>query len=203
MIVRAVVVGVLVAVGCGSSPPPATRAAPIAAPTAPEPATKPPQPPPQDNVATRVDKLYADLEAFDAKVTATVDAVAQAQTDADRTAISARLDELQKEATALKERAAADRNKGENDRLDSVVRSLEEIEPRLTKAMADVRDAQDQADRATAMARLNELKRQQAEMREREKAARDAAAKAKGKKGKKGKKVPKECIDNPLARGCD
>lgn len=60
--------------------------------------------------------------------------------------------------------------------------------------------AQNDADRAAAKAKLEALRKERAEMDARIAAAKAAASKAQRKQGAK---ISKECLDNPLAKGCE
>lgn len=57
--------------------------------------------------AERVDKLSRDLEDLDKRLTGAVDSVIAAQTDADRSAARARLEQLRKEKAEMEARIAA------------------------------------------------------------------------------------------------
>jgi hypothetical protein len=68
------------------------------------------------------------------------------------------------------------------------------------KARDVVGAAQNDADREAAKAKLQALRKQKSEAAQRIDGAKAAAAKAERVKGVK---ISKECMDNPLARGCD
>ena len=87
---------------------------------------------------------------------------------------------------------------GGHDRLGARPRQVQQkkIELALRCPFAD---AQNDADRASAKARLIKLQQEQAEMKQRAAEARAAAERAERKKGVK---ISKECLDNPLAKGC-
>jgi hypothetical protein len=67
-------------------------------------------------------------------------------------------------------------------------------------AQRDLENAQVDADREAARRKLQQLQREKAEQNQRVAAAKDAAAKAERKQGVN---ISKECMENPLARGCD
>lgn len=68
------------------------------------------------------------------------------------------------------------------------------------KAPDPIAAAQNEADREAAKAKLQALRKEKAEASQRIDAAKAAAGKAPRVKGVK---ISKECMDNPLARGCD
>jgi len=73
------------------------------------------------------------------------------------------------------------------------------LDRRVAKAMDAVVNAQNDSDRSAAKARLTALQREKAALDARVAAARADAEKAARAKGIK---VRKECLDNPLAKGC-
>ena len=79
------------------------------------------------------------------------------------------------------------------------MRELDDLDTKVTAAVTAVADAQNDADRAGAKAKLIALQREQAEMKQRAAAAKAAAERAERQKGVK---ISKECMDNPLAKGC-
>jgi len=85
------------------------------------------------------------------------------------------------------------------DRVDQLSRDLKEQDDRLTAADAAVKAAQTDADRKSAQANLDRLRQQKFEMEQRIQAAKNAAAKAERAKGVH---LSKECLENPLAKGC-
>lgn len=85
------------------------------------------------------------------------------------------------------------------DQVERLSKDLEALDAKVTAAIDSLMAAQNDADRAAAKAKLAELQREQAEMRARVEMTRDKAAKAQRTKGRT---VSKECMDNPLAKGC-
>jgi len=94
---------------------------------------------------------------------------------------------------------AEQRMKELNAQVEKFQRDLDEMDSKVTKAVADVAAAKDASDIKLAQNRLMELQREQAEMKQRVAAAKAAAEKAERNKGLH---VSKECMDNPLAKGC-
>ena len=76
---------------------------------------------------------------------------------------------------------------------------LKEQDKRLGDAEGALKTAQTDADRRAAQANLDKLRQQKYEMEKRLQAAQAAAAKAERAKGAH---IPKECLENPLAKGC-
>jgi hypothetical protein len=85
------------------------------------------------------------------------------------------------------------------DKLDTIMKQLDDLDTKVGQAVSAVADAQNDADRASAKAKLIALQKEQYEMKQRAAAARAAADKAERLKGVK---ISKECMDNPLAKGC-
>jgi DNA repair exonuclease SbcCD ATPase subunit len=83
--------------------------------------------------------------------------------------------------------------------VEKAQKDLEENAAKVDKAISDVGAAQDAVALKAAQQRLQELQREQAEMRGRVEAAKQAAAKAERARGVH---VSKECLNNPLAKGC-
>jgi hypothetical protein len=83
--------------------------------------------------------------------------------------------------------------------LDAVMRDLEMLDTKVTDAVTAVTEAQTDADRTAAGARLMQLKQEHQELLQRAAAARAAAERAERTKAVK---ISKECLDNPLAKGC-
>jgi chromosome segregation ATPase len=86
------------------------------------------------------------------------------------------------------------------EKVEKVAKDLDELEKKLDKAVEDVVAAQNDADRSAAKSKLTELRKEQSDMRARVEAAKAAAEKADHKKGVH---ISKECLDNPLAKGCN
>lgn len=83
--------------------------------------------------------------------------------------------------------------------VEQLEKSTRELIDQLNAAIGAVGAAQGDAERAAAQDRLAALVKQQAELEAQIAAAKAAAAKA--ERGL-GKKLPPECLDNPLATGC-
>ena len=82
---------------------------------------------------------------------------------------------------------------------DAAFLFVDELDTKVAGAVSAVTDAQNDADRASAKAKLVALQREQYEMKQR---AKDAKAAADLAERKKGVKISKECMENPLAKGC-
>ncbi len=89
--------------------------------------------------------------------------------------------------------------KAAQEQVAKAQKDLDENAAKLDKAIADVSAAQDAVALKAAQAHLQELQREQAEMRSRVEAAKQAAAKAERARGVH---VSQECLNNPLAKGC-
>jgi hypothetical protein len=89
--------------------------------------------------------------------------------------------------------------KDAQEKVNELEKNAAEMINQINNAIAAVKSAQTNADRKAAEDKLAKLQQQQAEMQERIKAAKDAAARAERLKGVK---ISKECLDNPLAKGC-
>jgi HAMP domain-containing protein len=107
------------------------------------------------------------------------------------------------EAEAANARAALDaahkaalEAQAEVERLE---KSTSEMIDQLNTAIGALGAAQSDAERAAAKDRLVALQKQQAELQALIAAAKATAAKAERQLGKK---LPQECLDNPLAAGC-
>jgi hypothetical protein len=85
------------------------------------------------------------------------------------------------------------------DKLTAIEGDMAELSKKLDDAVASLQSAQNGADRAAANAKLKELQREKAEMERRIADAKAAAARAERTKGVH---ISKECMDNPLAKGC-
>jgi hypothetical protein len=84
-------------------------------------------------------------------------------------------------------------------RIQALEQTAADMIVRINEAIAIIDAAQNDADRAAAAAKLKALAREQAELEQRVRAAKEAARKTEERKGVK---VSKECLDNPLAKGC-
>jgi hypothetical protein len=85
------------------------------------------------------------------------------------------------------------------DRVATLDREFKELDKGLTDAQAAVNAAKTEADRVSAQNRLNELRTQKIEMERRIQKAKDDAATLERRKGVH---LSKECLENPLAKGC-
>lgn len=86
-----------------------------------------------------------------------------------------------------------------DERIAKLVAEQRALDARVAKAVDAVVNAQNDSDRSAAKARLTALQREQSELQTRIAEAKAAAARAAREKGKT---VRKECLDNPLAKGC-
>jgi len=84
--------------------------------------------------------------------------------------------------------------------VERLQRDVATLDERTQKAVDMVVAAQTDADRANAKARLEALRKEKEEMDRRLAEARARAAKAERQRGTK---IREECLDNPLAKGCD
>jgi hypothetical protein len=87
----------------------------------------------------------------------------------------------------------------DDDRLAKLADEQRALGERITRAVDAVANAQSDSDRSAAKAQLTALQREKADLDKRVAAARADAAKAARDKGVK---IRKECLDNPLAKGC-
>jgi hypothetical protein len=85
------------------------------------------------------------------------------------------------------------------ERVDRLDADMKEQNDRLAAADAAVKSARNEADLKAAQQNLEKLRQQKYEMEQRIQAARAAAAKVDRAKGVH---ISKECLDNPLAKGC-
>jgi hypothetical protein len=85
------------------------------------------------------------------------------------------------------------------DRVDQLSRDMKDQDDRLNAADQALKTAQTDADRRAAQANLDRLRQQKFEMEKRIQEARDRASKAERAKGVH---LSKECLENPLAKGC-
>jgi colicin import membrane protein len=102
------------------------------------------------------------------------------------------------EAELIAQKAVQDA-KDAQDQVDKLAHDMKEQDDRLAAADKAVKSAQTDADRHRAQENLDQLRQQKLDMEQRIQAAKDAAAKAERKKGIH---LSKECIENPLAKGC-
>jgi hypothetical protein len=89
--------------------------------------------------------------------------------------------------------------RGAAAQVDRIEKDLDGLNDRVARAVSAVVDAQNEDDRAAALAKLKQLQAEQYTAKQRVEAARAAAVQAERMKGVH---LSKECIDNPLARGC-
>jgi colicin import membrane protein len=107
------------------------------------------------------------------------------------------------EAELAKARAAADEAAKlaaeATEKLQQLEKDAAETAAKLDELLAALDAAQSSADRDAAKAKLEALQRQHREMQAQIQAAKTAAARAERLKGTK---ISKECLENPLAKGC-
>ncbi|HEV7558075.1 MAG TPA: hypothetical protein VGO00_21555 [Kofleriaceae bacterium] len=96
-------------------------------------------------------------------------------------------------ATAIK---AADEAKA---RVDELANMLDKLNRNVDEAVTQTMNAHTDAERAAATTTLEKLRSQKTAIEREVMSAKEAAAKAERAKGVH---VSKECIDNPLAKGC-
>jgi hypothetical protein len=113
----------------------------------------------------------------------------QRKHESDAAAAQAREDKTKAEAMA----------KEAPDRVDQLSKDMKDQDDRLNAADQALKTAQTDADRRVAQANLDKLRQQKFEMEKRIQEARSAAAKAERAKGVH---LSKECLENPLAKGC-
>ncbi|HEY1559022.1 MAG TPA: hypothetical protein VGF94_29575 [Kofleriaceae bacterium] len=106
--------------------------------------------------------------------------------------------EARKKAEAEADQAVKDA-KAAQEQVSKAQKDLEDLQGRLDKAISDVASAQDAVALREAQARLSELNKEKAEMNTRLAAAKAAAEKAERVKGVH---LSQECLNNPLAKGC-
>ena len=101
-------------------------------------------------------------------------------------------------AQAAKE-AAVKRAAAARARLDQIEHELEELEKAVDAAVQQTVDAKNAAELATAKQNLQQLQASEAALKARAAQAQaDAAAATRAQ----GVRISKECMDNPLAKGC-
>jgi hypothetical protein len=84
--------------------------------------------------------------------------------------------------------------------VDRLQKDAEAMSKKVDTAVDALASAQSQADRDSAKAKLDQLRREKYEMDQR---IAEAKAKAARAERLKGVKISKECLDNPLAKGCN
>lgn len=111
--------------------------------------------------------------------------------------------EADAEAAAAKARAMADQAmkdaEAAKQTVDKVAHDLDDLNAKINSAIDALASAQNDADRAVARAKLAALQQEQSETKVRVEAAKADADKAQRAKGVH---VSKQCMDNPLAKGC-
>ena len=109
----------------------------------------------------------------------------------------------QAQSQSEKDRAAAEEaikaSKEAQDKVAKLQTDLIDLGHRVDQATDALAAAQNDADRSAARAKLDQLRKERAEMEQHIADAKAAAAKAERAKGVH---VSKECLDNPLAKGC-
>jgi len=85
-------------------------------------------------------------------------------------------------------------------RVEALSVELDAMEQKVSIAVDAVIAAQNDGDRAAAAERLKLLQREMAELKQR---LADASSEAARHRRNRGDKINKECLDNPLAKGCD
>jgi hypothetical protein len=103
-----------------------------------------------------------------------------------------------KAAEEIADKAAKDA-KDAQDKVAKLSSDLIDLGHRVDQATDALASAQNDADRSAARSRLDQLRKERAEMEQHIADAKAAAAKAERAKGVH---VSKECLDNPLAKGC-
>lgn len=132
-------------------------------PQAPKPADKDTKPKPPDTV----DSVTKELAALDVEIKKATDAIASAQSAADRDAAKAKLDAHKKLKTEL-DRKLADLKKGTKPAPATPLAKLEQdlaaIKLKVDAAVAAVADAQNDAERKAAKAKLAALQQDKTEI---------------------------------------
>jgi len=111
---------------------------------------------------------------------------------AEQASLAAKKAELEAQE-AMKQAKAAQEN------ITQVAKDLDAMNERLAGAVDAVVNAQNDADRAAAKAKLEALQKEKADLEAHVAAAKAAADRAERTKGVT---ISKECLDNPLAKGC-
>lgn len=86
-----------------------------------------------------------------------------------------------------------------SEKVNQLLHDIKEQDGRLGSAEQALRTAQTDADRRAAQANLDKLRQQKFEMEKRIQEAKNAASKAERARGVH---LSKECLENPLAKGC-
>ena len=128
---------------------------------------------------TKVEERERQLDEMDQKLGAIVDSVASAQSDADRAATRAQLEQARQQQAELRKQLAG--------------MIYDELDKRIAVARNRTLVAKDDNERAAAQADLQKL--------EQDKATREAEDAARRER-LKGTDTNPECLNNPLAKGC-
>ena len=123
---------------------------------------------------------------------------ARNQAEAERDRFARELDEADARQRAQVAVAVADADEAKR-KLDDLMRELEEFDRKVGVAVTAIDDALTDADRAAAKSRLQQALKEYEELKERVVEARARFARAKRLSGAN---FSKECMENPLARGC-
>jgi colicin import membrane protein len=107
-------------------------------------------------------------------------------------------EEVAVQAKQIADKAVKDAQAAQ-DRVAQLDREFQDLNKGLNDAQSAVSAAKTVADRESAQNRLNELRNQKLEMERRIQKAKDDAATAERRKGVH---LSKECLENPLAKGC-
>jgi hypothetical protein len=135
----------------------------------------------------RLDKPGAKLRTLRFVLATTNDPTLKAWAEEEKKEVKAELDEIDRKIAAID--ADAEVARSSEKVLDEKIRTADEA----------VKAGQTGADRKAAQANLDLLRRQKYEIEQRLQAARNAAAKAERDRGVH---LSKECLENPLAKGC-
>jgi hypothetical protein len=110
-------------------------------------------------------------------------------------------DRAEAERKLLEQRAAqaAEDAKAAQDAVERLQHEADDLQQRLYAATDALSSAQNEADRTSASAKLSQLRRERFELE-----ARIAEAKARAARAErlKGVKINRDCMENPLAAGC-
>ncbi len=108
-------------------------------------------------------------------------------------------DNIKRVAAEKMAQDAANSAKEAQEKVEKLSNDLLDLGKRVDKATDALASAQNDADRQSARGKLEQLRKERAEMEQHIADAKAAAAKAERNKGVH---VSKECLDNPLAKGC-
>ena len=106
----------------------------------------------------------------------------------------------EKERADLIAKQAVEDAKEAQERVEKLSNDLADLDKKVSSAINAVVAAQNDADRKRAAADLDKLQQQKRDMEQRIAAAKAAADKANRAKGLH---ISQECLDNPLAKGCN